>query len=407
MKTAVFAALAAGTALAGPALAERAGAADGTVKVGVLVDMSGAYSAHGGPGVVEAVKMAAEDFGGTVGDRPIEVLDADYQLKIDIGLSTANRWLDTQGVDAIIESTDSATAIGLFDLSREKDFVALGVGSASTELTNGHCSPNAVHYVYDTWALAAGTGAAMVAEGGDSWYFLTADYAFGHSLEENTSKFVEAAGGEVLGALRAPLGTSDFSSFLLQAQASGAKVVGLANAGTDFVTAVKQAGEFGLVAMGQKLGGMLVFINNVKALGLETAEGLTFTVGYYWDRNDETRAFAERFFERTDQYPSMVQAGAYSATMHYLHAVEATGSEDAADAVAWMKSNPVNDFFAENGTIRADGRMVYDNYLVAAKAPSESSGDWDLMKVLRTIPGEEVVMPLEQSSCDLVTGSTQ
>lgn len=402
MKSMFWAALAAGTFMAAPAFAERAGASDGVVTIGAMVDMSGVYSAHGGPGVVEAVKMAVEDFGGKVGDRPIEVKSADYQLKVDIGLSTANRWIDAENVDMIIESTDSATAIGLFDLSKEKDFVAIGAGSASTLLTNDHCSPNSIHYVYDTYALAAGTGSALVAEGGDSWYFITADYAFGHSLEENTSKFVEDAGGSVLGSVRAPLGTTDFSSFLLQAQASGAEVVGLANAGSDFVNAMKQAGEFGLVAGGQKIGGMLVFINDVKALGLPTAQGLTFTTGFYWDRTDDTRAFSERFFERTNQYPSMVQAGAYSATMHYLDAVQAVGSEDAGEVVAWMKANPVHDFFAENGVIREDGRMVYDNYLVQAKAPSESTGPWDLMQVLRTIPGEDIVMPLAQSSCALV-----
>lgn len=382
--------------------AQRTGATDGQITIGALVDMSGIYSAHGGPGVVAAVQMAVADFGGKVGNRPIVVKSADYQLKVDIGLSTANRWVDAENVDMIIESTDSATAIGLFDLSKAKDFVAIGAGSASTQLTNDHCSPNAVHYVYDTWALAAGTGSALVAEGGDSWYFLTADYAFGQSLEANTSNFVEAAGGKVLGRVRAPLGTSDFSSFLLQAQASGSKVVAFANAGADFVNAMKQAREFGLVEGGQKLAGMLVFINDVKALGLETAQGLTFTEGYYWDRNAESRAFADRFFEKTKQRPSMVQAGAYSATMHYLKAVEAVGSEDATAVTAWMKANPVNDFFAKDGKIREDGRLVYDNYLLTAKKPSESKDPWDLMSVVRTIPGKDVVMPLHKSTCYLV-----
>ena len=389
-------------AAAAPAMAERAGANDGQVTLGALVDMTGLYSAHGGPGVVAAMEMAAEDFGGKVGDKKIVVKSADYQHKVDISMSTANRWLDDEGVDMILESADSASAIGLFDLSKTKDFVAIGAGSASTLMTNDHCSPNAVHYVYDTWMLAAGTGSAIVAEGGDSWYFITVDYAFGHSLEENTTKFVEAAGGKVLGGVRAPLNTTDFSSYLLQAQASGAKVVGLANSGSDFVNSVKQAGEFGLVAGGQQLAGMLVFLNDVKALGLQTTQGLTFTVSYYWDRDDESRAFADRFFERTKQRPSMVQAGAYSATMHYLKGVEAVGSEDAAAVSKWMRDNPVNDFFAKNGKIREDGRMELDTYLVRAKKPEDSKNDWDLMEVLRTIPASEAFMPLERSTCPLV-----
>ena len=401
-KTLLTSACATAALLAAPAMAERPGATDGQVILGALVDMTGLYSAHGGPGVVAAVEMAAEDFGGKVGDRPITVKSADYQHKVDISMSTANRWLDDEGVDMIIESADSASAIGLFDLSRNKDFVAIGAGSASTLLTNDHCSPNGIHYVYDTWMLAAGTGSAIVAEGGDSWYFITADYAFGHSLEENTIKFVEAAGGTVTGGVRAPLNTTDFSSFLLQAQASGAKVVGLANAGADFVNAMKQAGEFGLVASGQQLAGMLVFLNDVKALGLDTAQGLTFTVSYYWDRDDDSREFADRFLEKTGQRPSMVQAGAYSATMHYLKAVEAVGSEDATAVAEWMKANPVDDFFARGGQIREDGRMVLDTYLVRAKAPGESADEWDLMEVLRTIPGEESFIPLAESTCELV-----
>ena len=401
-KTMLMTAVATAALMASPALAERQGAEDGQVTLGVLVDMSGLYSAHGGPGVVAAVEMAVADFGGKVGDKPIVVKSADYQHKVDVSLATANRWLDDEGVDMIIESADSASAIGLFDLSKSKDFVAIGAGSASTMLTNDHCSPTGIHYVYDTWMLPAGTGSAIVNEGGDTWYFITADYAFGHSLEANTTKFVESAGGKVLGGVRAPLNTTDFSSYLLQAQASGAKVVGLANAGSDFVDSMKQAGEFGLVAGGQQLAGMLVFINDVKALGLQTAKGLTFTVSYYWDRDDESRAFADRFYEKVNQRPSMVQAGAYSATMHYLKAVEAVGSEDAKAVTDWMKANPVNDFFAKNGVIREDGRMVLDAYLVQAKSPEESNGDWDLMKVVRTIPGKEAFMPIEDSTCDLV-----
>lgn len=389
-------------AVAAPAQAERAGATDDKVVIGAIVDMTGVYSAHGGPGVVAAVEMAVEDFGGKVGGKEIVVKSADYQQKVDVTMSTANRWIDDEGVDMIIESTDSASALGLFDLSKAKEFVAIGAGSASTLMTNDHCSPNAVHYVYDTWMLAAGTGSAIVAEGGDSWYFITADYAFGHSLEENTTKFVEKSGGKVAGGVRAPLNTTDFSSYLLQAQASGAKVVALANAGTDFVNSVKQAGEFGLVAGGQQLAGMLVFLHDVKALGLDAAQGLTFTVSYYWDRDDESRAFADRFMERTGKRPSMVQAGAYSAVTHYLKAVEAVGSEDATKVVDWMKANKVNDFFARDGYIRDDGRMILDTYLVRAKAPADSKDEWDLMEVLRTISGEDSFMPLELSTCPLV-----
>jgi len=389
-----------------PVLAgDRPGATDGQVNIGVVVDMSGVYSAHGGPGVVAAVEMAVADFGGKIDNKPIVVQSADYQLKVDIGLATARRWVEAENVDMILESTDSATAIGLFGLSKDKDFVAIAAGSASSELTNSHCSPNGIHYVYDTYALATGTGSAMVAEGGKKWFFITADYAFGHSLEANTTKVVTAGGGKVLGHVRAPLGTTDFSSFLLQAQASGADVVALANAGADFVNSVKQAGEFGLVSSGQKLAGMLVFLNDVKALGLETAQGLTFTEGYYWDRTDQSRAFADRFYAKVQQRPSMVQAGAYSATMHYLKAVEAVGSEDATKITAWMKANPINDFFATNGRIREDGRMIYDNYLVEAKKPEESKDPWDLMKVLRAIPAAEVAMPLSDSQCYLVKKS--
>ncbi len=398
----LMAALAGSALAAAPALAERSASNDGQVTLAALVDMSGLYAPHGGPGVIAAMEMAVADFGGKVGDKPIVVKSADYQHKVDVSLAIANQWVDDEGVDMILESADSASAIGLFELSRTKDFMAIGAGSATTALTNDYCSPTGIHYVYDTWMLAAGTGAAIVAEGGDSWFFITADYAFGHSLEANTTKFVEAAGGKVVGKVRAPLNTTDFSSYLLQAQASGAKVVGLANAGADFVNAMKQAGEFGLVAAGQQLAGMLVFITDVKALGLPTAQGLTFTVGYYWDRNDESRAFADRFLEKTNQRPSMVQAGTYSATMHYLKAVEAVGSEDATAVSEWMKANPVNDFFAENGVIRQDGRMVYDTYLVRAKKPEDSTNDWDLMEVVRTIPAAESFMPLEQSTCNLV-----
>jgi branched-chain amino acid transport system substrate-binding protein len=375
---------------------------DKSVKIGAIVDMTGVYSRHGGPGVVEAVKMAVEDFGGKVNGQPIEVVSADYQNKVDVTSGIARRWFDTEGVDMVVESTDSASALALFRLGEERKRVIIGAGSATTGLTNAGCMPYGIHYVYDTYALATGTGSAIVKEGGKSWFFITADYAFGHALEADTSRIVLANGGKVLGNVRAPLSSTDFSSYLLQAQSSKAQVIGLANAGGDFVNSVKQASEFGITQGGQSLAAMLVFINDIKALGLPVAQGLKFTDGYYWDRNDESRAFAKKYYARMKAQPSMVQAGAYSATMHYLKGVQAVGSDDAQKVADWMKANHINDFFAKDGVIRADGRMVHDMYLVEAKKPEESKNEWDLMKVLRTIPGDEVFQPLDKSTCRLV-----
>ncbi len=372
------------------------------VVIGVLMDRTGVYSRHGGPGMVEAIQMAVEDFGGAVNGKKIEVLQADYQNKVDVTSSIARKWLDVDNVDVIIESTDSSSAIALNKLGEEKKRVVIAVGSATTALTNAACMPYSVHYVYDTYALATGTGSAIVKEGGKDWFFITADYAFGQSLESDTTRVVKDGGGKVLGSVRAPLNTTDFSSFLVQAQASKAQIVGLANAGTDFVNSVKQAAEFGIQKGGQNLAAMLVFITDVKALGLPIAQGMKFTTGFYWDRDEESRAFAKKYFARAKAQPSMVQAGAYSATMHYLNSVKATGSTDAAKVTATMKATPINDFFAKNGTIRADGRMVHDMYLVEAKAPAASKNEWDLMKVLRTIPGAEAYKPLDQSTCPLV-----
>ncbi|MDE1569237.1 ABC transporter substrate-binding protein [Aquabacter sp. P-9] len=386
-----------------PAAAQNA--SDGKVVIGAIVDMTGVYSRHGGPGMVSAVQMAVEDFGGKVNGKPIEVLSADYQNKVDVTSGVARRWFDNEGVDMVIESTDSASALALFRLGDEKKRVIIGAGSATTALTNAGCMPYGVHYVYDTYALATGTGSAIVKEGGKSWFFITADYAFGHALEADTSRVVLADGGKVLGNARAPLSTTDFSSFLLQAQSSKAQVIGLANAGGDFVNSVKQASEFGITQAGQNLAAMLVFITDVKALGLKVAQGLKFTTGFYWDRDEESRAFSKKYYARNNAQPSMVQAGAYSATMHYLNAVKAVGSEDAAKVSEWMKANPVNDFFAKNGVIRADGRMVHDMYLAEAKAPADSKNEWDLMKILRTIPGNEAFKPLAESTCTLVKKS--
>ncbi len=386
-----------------PAAAQNA--SDGKVVIGAIVDMTGVYSRHGGPGMVSAVQMAVEDFGGTVNGKPITVVSADYQNKVDVTSGIARRWFDNDGVDMVIESTDSASALALFRLGDEKKRVIIGAGSATTALTNAGCMPYGIHYVYDTYALATGTGSAIVKEGGKSWFFITADYAFGHALEADTSRVVLADGGKVLGNARAPLSTTDFSSFLLQAQSSKAQVIGLANAGGDFVNSVKQASEFGITQAGQSLAAMLVFITDVKALGLKVAQGLKFTTGFYWDRDEESRAFSKKYYARNNAQPSMVQAGAYSATLHYLNAVKAVGSEDAAKVSEWMKANPVNDFFAKNGVIRADGRMVHDMYLAEAKAPAESKNEWDLMKILRTIPGNEAFKPLADSTCTLVKKS--
>ncbi|MBV7483761.1 ABC transporter substrate-binding protein [Bordetella sp. BOR01] len=373
-------------------------------RLGAIVDMTGVYSAHGGPGMVTAVKMAVEDFGGKVLDRPIEVLSADYQNKVDITATRAREWYDRENVSAIIESTDSASALALQALGQEKKKVTIFAGSATSNLTGKSCSPYGVHYVYDTYALAHGTGRAVTRAGGDTWFFITADYAFGHSLERDTRAVIEENGGKVLGQVRAPLSSPDFSSYLLQAQASGSKVIGLANAGTDTQNAVRQASEFGITQSGQALATLLVFLHDIKGMGLQAAQGLQFTTGFYWDRNDETRKWSQRYFERQKSMPSMVQAGAYSATLHYLNAVQAVGSDDPDAVVAMMKKTPINDFYAKNGKIRADGRMVYDMYLAQAKTPAESKGDWDLLKILDTIPGDEAYRPLSKSECPLVTG---
>jgi len=400
--TALVAAALMVSAVAQPSPAKAQSPAKEPLKIGAIVDMTGVYSRHGGPGMVEAVKMAIEDFGGTVNGRPIQALSADYQLKVDVASAVGRRWIDEDNVSMIIESTDSAATLALYQLGAQKKRVVIGNGSATTALTNDSCMPYGIHYTYDTYALATGTGSAIAKEGGKKWYFITADYAFGHQLEADTARVVQAEGGTVVGEARAPLATTDFSSFLLQAQNSGAQVVGLANAGGDFVNSVKQAHEFGLTQNGISIAAMLVFITDVKSLGLDVAQGMKFTTGFYWDRDDASRAFTQRYAARMKAVPSMVQAGAYSATMHYLKAVQAVGSDDPDKVMAWMRANPVNDFFAHNGIIRTDGRMVHDMYLAEAKKPSESKSDWDLMKILRTIPGDEAFKPLSQSTCKLV-----
>jgi branched-chain amino acid transport system substrate-binding protein len=374
---------------------------DDVVKIGVIVDQTGVYSANGGPGAIRAVEMAVKDFGGKVNGKPIELVTADYQNKVDIALSKAREWIDRDQVDMIIESTDSAAAIAMQKLGADKKRVMIFAGSATTALTNKECTPYGIHYVYDTYALANGTARAVMQQGGDTWFFITADYAFGSSLEKDATAVIKEMGGKVLGTVKHPLSASDFSSFMLQAQASKAKVVGLANAGRDTQNSVRAAAEFGLTKK-QKLATLLVFDTDVKGMGLDIAQGLLFTTGYYWDRNDETRAWSKRFYDIHKAMPTMIQAGAYSATMHYLKAIQAAGTDNAEAVIKKMKDTPINDFFAKNGKIRADGRMVHDMYLAEAKKPSESKGDWDIIKILQTIPGEQAYQPLSASSCPLI-----
>lgn len=373
---------------------------DGAVRIGLLTDMSGTYSGVAGPGTVVAAQMAIEDFGGTVAGAPIELLTADHQNKADIAANRAREWGENDGVDAFAELVTTSVAMAVFEIAKQQNKVTLVSGAASSPLTGEACIPSGVHWTYNTRALANGTGAAVVAEGGDSWYFLTADYAFGQALEADVTKVVEAAGGQVLGSIRHPFPASDFSSFVLQAQASGAKVIGLANAGADTTNAIKAANEFGLVAGGQSIAALLMFISDVHALGLETAQGIQLTTGFYWDANDETRAWSERFGERMNgAMPTMVQAGVYSSIMHYLKAIEATGTDETDAVIAQMRATPINDFFAKNGVLRSDGRMVHDMYLARVKSPAESTGPWDYYEIIRTIPGEEAYGTLEESTC--------
>lgn len=381
----------------------RAEISDNKVVIGVLNDRSGVYADLSGEGSVVAARMAVEDFGGKLDGKAIEVISADHQNKTDIGSSSARQWIDQDGVDVIVDVPTSSVALAIQQVTSEKDTAFLNSGAATTALTNDQCAPTFVHWTYDTYALSVGTGKAMVEEGGKTWYFLTADYAFGHQLQKDTAAVIEANGGKVIGSVNHPLSTSDFSSFLLQAQASGAEVIGLANAGTDMTNSVKQANSFGIVQSGQKLAALLGFIADIHALGLDVAQGLTLTTGFYWDRNDETREFAERFAKRMNgQKPTMIHAGVYSAVMHYLKAVKEIDDDGGAAAVSQMKKMPINDFFAKDGMICEDGRMVHDMYLVQVKKPSESKEPWDYYTIVRTIPGEEAFQPLDKGTCKLV-----
>ena len=387
--------------LAAPALAE---ISDGKVKIGILNDQSGVYADFGGRYSYEAARMAVEDFGGTVLDAPIEVITADHQNKPDIASNIARQWYDTEQVDTIMELTTSSVGLAVQALSQEKQKITINTGAATTELTGEQCSPYGFHWAYDTHALAVGTGGALVKEGGDSWYFLTADYAFGYSLEENTGDFVKSQGGEVVGAVRHPLATTDYSSFLLQAQASGAKVIGLANAGADTQNAIKQAAEFGITQGGQRLAALLFTLAEAHGIGPEAAQGLTLTESFYWNRTPESREFAERFKERAGVMPNMVHAGTYSAVTSYLKAIEAAGTDETEAVAAKLHELPVEDFFAESGKVAPNGRMISDVYLLEVKAPGDITEEWDYFNVLATIPGDEAYLDPAASGCSLVGG---
>nr|WP_016836558.1 ABC transporter substrate-binding protein [Herbaspirillum lusitanum] len=391
----VVAACAAG--FAGPAAAQISGE---VVKIGLITDLSGVYIDIDGQGGVEAIKMAIADFGGSVNGKKIELITADHQNKADIAASKAREWFDQQGVDMLIGGTNSGTSLAMAKVAGEKKKTFIAVGGATARLTNEECTPYTIHYAYDTVALAKGTGSAIVKNGGKSWYFLTADYAFGASLEKDTSDIVKANGGTVTGAVKHPLGASDFSSFMLQAQASKAQILGLANAGGDTINSIKAANEFGINKT-MKLAGLLMFINDVHALTLQVTQGMYLTDGWYWDMNQETRDWSKRYFAKMKRMPSMLQAADYSATTQYLNAVKASGTDDPDKVIAQMHKTKINDFFAKNGYIRPDGRMVHDMYLMEVKKPSESKYPWDYYKVVQTIPAEQAWTTKAESKCSL------
>ncbi|WP_231711431.1 ABC transporter substrate-binding protein [Xanthobacter dioxanivorans] len=375
-----------------------------SVKVGVLNDQSGVQSDFAGPGSVIAAKMAIADFGGKVAGMPIELIAADHQNKADVGVNIARQWFDTDGVDAVLDVPNSAVALGVSSIARQKNKALIISGGGTSDLTGKDCSPNTVHWTYDTWAQANTVGNAVTKSGANTWYFITVDYAFGHALERDASEAIKSAGGKVLGTVKHPLGTSDLSSFLLQGQASGAKVIGLGSAGADTINAVKQAAEFGIVKGGQKLVAMLMVLNDISALGLETAQGLLLSEAFYWDLNDSTRAFARRFAEQNGgRYPNMVHAGVYAGLLHYLKAVEKVGSaKDGTKVVEAMKAIPTDDALFGKGAVRKDGRAIHDMYLFEVKAPSESKGAYDYYKLIATVPAAQAFRPLEASNCLLV-----
>jgi branched-chain amino acid transport system substrate-binding protein len=398
LSTAVAAACALGIGAA------QAQISDGVIKIGVLNDQSGLYADLTGPGSAVAARLAVEDFGAAKKSMKVEIIQADHQNKPDVGSTIARTWYDTDKVDVIVDVPTSSVALAVNQITREKGKAFLVSGAATSDLTGKACSPNTIHWTYDTWMLANGTGSAIVKTGGDSWFFLTADYAFGHALERDTEAVVLKNGGKVLGKVRHPLNAQDLSSFLLQAQTSKAKIIGLANAGGDTINSIKQAAEFGIVKGGQNLAGLLVFLTDVKALGLPTAQGLIFTETFYWDLNDASRDFAKRFAAQAprNNYPTMIHAGVYSAVLHYLKAVEALKSDDGTKVIEQMKKMPTDDPLFGKGTIRADGRKIHPAYLVEVKKPAESKGPWDLYKIRATIPAEQAFRPMAEGGCPLV-----
>lgn len=379
---------------------------NGTVKIGVLTDLSGLYSDIGGKGSIVAAELAVEDLGGEVAGHKIEIVSVDHQNKTDIAAQKVREWIDRQGVDMITDALNSAVAIATSKVVAEKKKIMMNTGAASTKLTNEDCTPYTIHHTYDTYSLANGTGNAVVKQGGDTWFFVTADYAFGHSLESDTANVVRKAGGTVVGAVRHPLSTSDFSSYMLQAQNSKAKIIGLANAGGDTINSIKAANEFGLTKT-QNLAGMLVFITDIHSLGLATTQGMYVTSGWYWDLNDETRAWSKRFYDRMGKMPSMINAGVYSSIMMYTNAVRATGTDDADVVMEWLRNNPQSDMFGTNMTLRKDGRLVHDMYLMQVKKPEESSGAWDYYHVRQTIPAAEAFQPLSESRCPALASASK
>jgi branched-chain amino acid transport system substrate-binding protein len=379
----------------------RAQISDKAVKIGVMNDQSGLYADLGGPGSVTAARMAAEDAGGSVLDKPIEIVFADHQNKADIGVAVARRWFESEGVDMAIGFDNSSVALAVEQLAAQYHRIAIAGAVGSTAFTGKNCTANEASWLYDSYALTTSLAKSIVAAGHDTWFFITVDYAFGHSMEADATAAVEAAGGKVLGSVRHPLNTSDFSSYLLQAQASGAKVVAFANGGGDMVNAVKQANEFGL-AKKQNMVALLVFISDVHSMQLQAAQGLKFVTGFYWDRDDETRAWSKRFFDKQGRMPTMAQASIYSAVRHYIAAIKAAGTDDAKAVLAKMRDIPVNDFYVKNGHVREDGRLVHDMLLTQVKTPAESKGPWDYYKILGTIPGDQAFRPLAEGGCPLI-----
>lgn len=382
-------------------LTHAAGISDDVIRIGFITDMSSVYADIDGKAGADAIRMAIEDAGGQINGKKIELLVADHQNKADIASAKAREWFDEQKLDLLIGGTNSSTSLAMAGVaaSKHKPFIAVGAGSS--DLTNSQCSPYTIHYAYDTIALARGTGTAVVDHGGKSWFFLTTDYAFGHSLERDAAAVVKKAGGTVVGAVRVPLGAADFSSFMLQAQSSGAKVLALANAGGDFINSVKAANEFGVTkTMG--LAGLLVFINDVHSLGLEATQGMFLTTGWYWDQSDASRKWAQKFFDQQKRMPSFLQAGDYSSTAFYLKGVKETGTDDGDSMMKWMKSTKINDMFTTNGVIREDGRMIHDMYLAQVKKPSESKKPWDYYNIAATLPGDKVYTSLAESTCKLI-----